>query len=71
MCGYNYEGDVKLLITIIWTLSIAWEVLALLLSVWIATRHFRSMRQFGSSRGSIIEDGFTVMVKSHLLYFTR
>jgi hypothetical protein len=68
-CGYNYEGDSELLITIVWILGTAWEVLALFLSVWIAVRHFRDMRRFRSSGGSIIEDCFTVMIKSHLLYF--
>jgi hypothetical protein len=70
-CGYNYEGDSELLITIVWILGTAWEVLALFLSVWIAVRHFRDMRRFRSSGGSIIEDCFTVMIKSHLLYFVR
>ncbi|KAG1779069.1 hypothetical protein EV702DRAFT_119104 [Suillus placidus] len=68
-CGYNYEGDVELLITMVWILGTAWEVLALFLSVWIAVGHFRDMRQFRSSTGSIVEDCFTVMIKSHLLYF--
>ena len=41
----------------------AWEVLALCLAVWIATKHFREQSRW------TIEDFFAVLMKSHVLYF--
>ncbi|KAG2355199.1 hypothetical protein BDR07DRAFT_1493502 [Suillus spraguei] len=45
------------------------EVLALCLSVWIAVKHLRDLRRFGSSTETIIGDCLTVLIKSHVLYF--
>ncbi|KAG1775498.1 hypothetical protein EV702DRAFT_432221 [Suillus placidus] len=69
MCNYGYDGDGKLLASMIWMLNIVWEVLALCLSVWIAVKHFRDLRRLGPSTGSIIGDCFRVLIKSHVLYF--
>ncbi|KAG2341279.1 hypothetical protein BDR05DRAFT_965788 [Suillus weaverae] len=69
MCNYGYEGDVQLLISMIWMLNTVWEVLALCLSVWIAVKHFRDLRRLGPSTGSTIRDCFRVLIKSHVLYF--
>jgi hypothetical protein len=71
MCGYNYEGDLELLISMIWMLNTVWEVLALCLSVWIAVKHFRDLRRLGPSTGLTIGDCFRVLIKSHVLYFAR
>jgi hypothetical protein len=71
MCSYNYEGDVQLLMSMVWTLSSVWEVLALCLSVWIAVKHFRDLRHLSPSTGSTIGDCFRVLIKSHVLYFAR
>jgi hypothetical protein len=71
MGGYNYEGDVQLLVSMVWTLNSVWEVLALCLSVWIAVKHFRELRRLGPSTGSTIGDCFRVLIKSHVLYFAR
>jgi hypothetical protein len=71
MCGYNYEGDVQLLVSMVWTLNSIWEVLALCLSVWIAVKHFRDLRRLGQSTGSTSGDCFRVLIKSHVLYFAR
>ncbi|KAG1789333.1 hypothetical protein EV424DRAFT_1462443, partial [Suillus variegatus] len=46
-------------------LGTVWEVLALYLPVRIAIKHFRERL----STGSIIEDIFTVLIKSHVFYF--
>ncbi|KAG2109077.1 hypothetical protein BD769DRAFT_1392590 [Suillus cothurnatus] len=46
-----------------------WEVLALCLSVWVAVKHFRDLRQLGPLTGSTIGDCFKVLIKSHVLYF--
>jgi hypothetical protein len=45
-CAYGYDGDVHLLIAMVWTLNTVWEVLALCLSVWIAVKHFRDLATF-------------------------
>ncbi|KAG2351933.1 hypothetical protein BDR07DRAFT_1440712 [Suillus spraguei] len=44
-----------------------WEVFALCLAVWITVKHFRELRQH--SAGGIIRDCFTVLIKTHMLYF--
>ncbi|KAG1798960.1 uncharacterized protein HD556DRAFT_1440021 [Suillus plorans] len=69
MCGYVYEGDEQLLFSIIWILNTVWEVLTLYLSVWVAVKHFRELRQLGPSTGSTIRDCFRVLIQSHTLYF--
>ena len=48
-------------------LVIVWEVLALCLAVWISVKHFRELRR--SPGGRTIRDFFTVLVKTHVLYF--
>ncbi|KIK45594.1 hypothetical protein CY34DRAFT_801357 [Suillus luteus UH-Slu-Lm8-n1] len=68
-CAYSYDGDVHLLIAMVWMLNTVWEVLALCLSVWIAVKHFRDLRRFGPSTGSTIGDCFRALIKSHVLYF--
>ncbi|KAG1727094.1 uncharacterized protein EDB91DRAFT_1254062 [Suillus paluster] len=69
ICSYDHEGDVDILISAVWILTAVWEVLALCLAVWIAVKHFRDLRRLGPSTGSIIENCFTVLIKSHVLYF--
>jgi hypothetical protein len=71
LCGYNYEGDVQLLSSMVWMLNTVWEALALCLSVWIAVKHFRDLRRLGPSTGSTIGDCFRVLIQSHVLYFAR
>lgn len=50
-----------------WLLSTAWEVLTLSLALWSAVKHFREL-QHPWTRWSI-GDCFTVLIKSHVLYF--
>jgi len=70
ICDLGYDGDVWLLNSLNWMLYTVWEVLALCLSVWIAVKHFRDLRRLGPSRTrSTIGDCFTVLIKSHVLYF--
>lgn len=61
----NDEGHSFLLSAITWILGTVWETLALYLAVRIAIKHFRERL----STGSIIEDCFTVLIKSHVFYF--
>ncbi|KAG2355839.1 hypothetical protein BDR07DRAFT_1381249 [Suillus spraguei] len=70
MCDSVYVGNTQRLITMVWTLNTVWEVLALCLSVWIAMKHFRDLRQLGSSTGSTVGDCFKILIKSHVLYFS-
>jgi len=66
-CSISYTEDVLLLASFTWIFGAVWEVLALFLAVWIAVKHFRELRQH-SARG-IFEDTFTVLMKTHMLYF--
>jgi hypothetical protein len=50
-------------------LGTVWEVLALFLAVRITVKHFRELRQH--SAGGIIGDCFTVLMKTHVIYFAR
>ncbi|KIK45358.1 hypothetical protein CY34DRAFT_801720 [Suillus luteus UH-Slu-Lm8-n1] len=53
--------------SISWALTTVWEVLTLCLAVWVAVKHFRELRRH--SAGRIIGDCFTVLIKTHILYF--
>ncbi|KAG2139182.1 uncharacterized protein EDB93DRAFT_1253110 [Suillus bovinus] len=67
-CLISSGEDILILLdSITWMLSIVWEVLALCLAVWIAVKHCRELRQH-SARG-IIGDCFTVLMKTHVVYF--
>jgi hypothetical protein len=68
-CTTNYKGDFLLLDLITWILGTTWEVIALFLAVWIAVKHFRKLRQH--SAGGILDDCFTVLIKTHVVYFAR
>ncbi|KAG1798188.1 uncharacterized protein HD556DRAFT_1440530 [Suillus plorans] len=65
-CLIRYAED-SLLDSVNWILTTIWEVLTLCLAVWIAAKRFRELRQH--SAGRIIEDCFTVLMKTHVLYF--
>ncbi|KAG1830637.1 hypothetical protein EV424DRAFT_1534977 [Suillus variegatus] len=69
VCSYVDGGDASLLFSMIWMLDTVWEVLALFLSVWVAVKHFRELRQLSPSTGSTIGDCFRVLIQSHVLYF--
>ncbi|KAG2048720.1 hypothetical protein BDR06DRAFT_962296 [Suillus hirtellus] len=66
-CSIGFGGDLPLLTAVIWILSTVWEVFTLCLAVWIAIKHFRELRQHPT--GGIIVDCFTVLMKTHVLYF--
>lgn len=63
----NYEGVNLITRAQNWILITAWEVLILCLAVWIAARHFRELQR--PSTGSVVGDCFTVLIKTHVLYF--
>ncbi|KAG2048413.1 hypothetical protein BDR06DRAFT_777093 [Suillus hirtellus] len=66
-CAIGVAEHSLILTSVAWILSLVWEVLALCLAVWIAVKHFRELRQH-STRG-VMEDCFTVLMKTHVLYF--
>ncbi|KAG2341796.1 hypothetical protein BDR05DRAFT_427525 [Suillus weaverae] len=68
-CSINFAEGIPLLDAVTWILATMWEILALCLAVWIAVKHFRELRQH--SAGGIIGDCFTVLIKTHVLYFAR
>jgi hypothetical protein len=73
MCGYAYtlDTDTLLLFSMVRMLNTVWEVLALCLSVWITVKHFRDLRRLRPSTGSTVGDYFTVLIRSHVLFFAR
>jgi hypothetical protein len=50
-----------------WIFGIAWEVLAIYLTLWVVVKHLRDLRR--SSTGWTIGDCFKVLIKTHVLYF--
>ncbi|KAG1787058.1 uncharacterized protein HD556DRAFT_1449112 [Suillus plorans] len=66
-CWITFTGDILFLNSVTWILGTVWEVSALCLAVWIAVKHFRELRQH--SAGGIIGECFTVLMKTHVLYF--
>ncbi|KAG2046919.1 hypothetical protein BDR06DRAFT_142838 [Suillus hirtellus] len=66
-CSFAYAQDTPLLSSITWILGTVWEVLALCLAIWIAVKHFRELRKH--SAGGLIGDCFTVLMKTHMVYF--
>ncbi|KAG2104661.1 uncharacterized protein F5147DRAFT_838217 [Suillus discolor] len=68
-CDYGIGSEERFLISMAWGLNTVWEVLALCLSVWVAVKHFRDLRQLGPSTGSTLGDWFRVLIQSHALYF--
>ncbi|KAG2340752.1 hypothetical protein BDR05DRAFT_503742 [Suillus weaverae] len=66
-CTISFGGDSVLLDSMIWVLTTVWEVVTLCFAVWITVKHFRELRR--SSAGGIIGDCFTVLIKTHVIYF--
>lgn len=66
-CSINLAEDAVLLVSITWILAFVWEVLALCHTVWMAVKHYRELRQH--SAGRIVGDCFTMLIKTHMLYF--
>jgi hypothetical protein len=66
-CVYKADGGQQRLMADIWILTTTWEVLALGLAVWIVIKHFRELQP--PCTGWTIEDCFTVLIKTHVLYF--
>ncbi|KAG1768745.1 hypothetical protein EV702DRAFT_714968 [Suillus placidus] len=68
-CVYEVQenNQLGLLLAGVWILRIVWEVIVLCLAVWIVVKHFHEMRW--SSTGWSTGDCFTVLIKSHVLYF--
>ncbi|KAG1790640.1 uncharacterized protein HD556DRAFT_1488240 [Suillus plorans] len=68
MCyPYDPEADTAILLPMTWILSTVWEVLALCLAVWIVVKHFRELQQ--SPTGWVVRDYFTVLMRTHVVYF--
>ncbi|KAG2046182.1 hypothetical protein BDR06DRAFT_1014925 [Suillus hirtellus] len=66
-CRISYTGDILALYSAAWILYIVWEVLTLCFAIWVAVNHFRGLRQH--STVGIIGDFFTVLMKTHVVYF--
>lgn len=66
-CTIRLEGDGALLCTMYLMLITIWEILVMCLAGWVSVRHFRELRRH--SAGGTIRDCFTVLMKSHIVYF--
>ncbi|KAG2128629.1 uncharacterized protein EDB93DRAFT_168473 [Suillus bovinus] len=66
-CAITYKDNFLLLDSMTWIFGTVWEVIVLFLAVWIAVKHFRELRQH--STGGVMEDCFTVLIRSHVFYF--
>ncbi|KAG2133253.1 uncharacterized protein EDB93DRAFT_887238 [Suillus bovinus] len=66
-CNIELGGDRVLLCRMYSMLIAIWEILALCLAGWVTAKHFREQRRH--STGGIIKDCFTVLMKSHSVYF--
>ncbi|KAG1740457.1 uncharacterized protein EDB91DRAFT_1347029 [Suillus paluster] len=62
-----YQGSNRVQAAETWILGTIWEVLALCLAVWIVVKHFRELPR--SSTRRTVGDCFTVLIKSHVVYF--
>ncbi|KAG0692203.1 hypothetical protein DFH29DRAFT_551493 [Suillus ampliporus] len=67
-CGFAIDTDKLHLSDETLIPIVIWEILALCLAVWIVIKHFRELRQLAPT-GSTIGDCFTVLIRSHVLYF--
>ncbi|KAG1801340.1 uncharacterized protein HD556DRAFT_1497516 [Suillus plorans] len=68
VCSPSFNGNGVLLVDLTWIIGIAWEVFVLSLAIWIAVIHIRELSR-SSARG-ILGDCFTVLIKTHVVYFT-
>ncbi|KAG0697071.1 hypothetical protein DFH29DRAFT_947993 [Suillus ampliporus] len=67
MCSFIIDTDKMQLNNEILIPTVIWEILALFLAAYIVIKHYRGLRQ--SSTGSTVGECFTVLIKSHALYF--
>ncbi|OAX33518.1 hypothetical protein K503DRAFT_518446 [Rhizopogon vinicolor AM-OR11-026] len=68
VCAYFEDYDSSRTSFVAWILGIVWEVLAVCLALWIAAKHLRELQQ--RPTGSTTGDCLTVLIKSHIYYFT-
>ncbi|KAG2361400.1 hypothetical protein BDR07DRAFT_1409632 [Suillus spraguei] len=66
-CSISQTDNVLHLDYLTWVLGIVFEVCGMCLALWIAVKHFRELRRHSAQE--IIRDCFTVLIKSHVLYF--
>jgi hypothetical protein len=67
MCFLSTAEDFEKLMIETWIFGIGWEILALCLAFWVVAKHFRELRR--SPTGWTAGDCFTMLIKTHTLYF--
>lgn len=65
-CNIVFDSYDQLLVAVTWVLTTVWETIALCFAGWIAVKHFRELQQ---SPKWVMRDCFTVLIKTHVLYF--
>jgi hypothetical protein len=68
LCVNMGEADSARLKAVTWILGSVWEVLALCLALRVAVKHICELQRLRST-GQTIRDCFTVLIKTHALYF--
>ncbi|KAG2043190.1 hypothetical protein BDR03DRAFT_943087 [Suillus americanus] len=66
-CVYEIDASEQLRLFEAYTVATAWEVLTLCLAIWIVVKHLRELQPQSTRR--IMGDCFTVLLKTHALYF--
>jgi len=67
-CVYEINASQQLRMFEAYIVATAWEALTLCLAIWIVVKHLRELQPRSTGR-SIIGDCFTVLLKTHVLYF--
>lgn len=67
-CVYEIDASQQLRMFEAYTVATTWEALTLCLAIWIVVKHLRELRPRSTGQ-AIIGDCFTVLLKTHVLYF--
>jgi hypothetical protein len=67
-CVYEINASQQLRMFEAYIVATAWEALTLCLAIWIVVKHLRELQPRSTGR-NIIGDCFTVLLKTHVLYF--
>ncbi|KAG2119077.1 uncharacterized protein F5147DRAFT_668099 [Suillus discolor] len=67
-CVYEIDANQQLRMLETYAVATAWEALTLGLAIWIVVKHLRELRTQSTGQ-TVIGDLFTVLLKTHALYF--
>ncbi|KAG1780347.1 hypothetical protein EV702DRAFT_774984 [Suillus placidus] len=67
-CVYEINSSEQQRMFEAYTVATAWEALTLCLAIWIVVKHLRELQPRSTGR-TAVSDCFTVLLKTHVLYF--